>query len=133
LVDPLTPASQGNPSPSLFNLITLITYLFSLLLLPFACLACLCASLCSRTLALTPYPTWCVGLSIINNIRDSVFLIFLFLFTNHFILVFSKFVLPKFFTSPPWVLSPTFHFPTFFTFLISFSELASLPACCCCV
>ena len=34
--------------PSLFAFITLITYQFSLL--PFACLACLCASLCSRTL-----------------------------------------------------------------------------------
>ena len=34
--------------PTLFDFITLITYQFSLL--PFACLACLCASLCSRTL-----------------------------------------------------------------------------------
>jgi hypothetical protein len=40
--------------PCLFNLITLIAYLFSLL--PFACLACFCACLCSHTLAHTPYP-----------------------------------------------------------------------------
>jgi hypothetical protein len=53
--------TKGSSLPSLFNLITLIPYLFSLL--PFACLACLCAGLCSHTLGLTPYPTWCVGLS----------------------------------------------------------------------
>ena len=47
--------------PSLFAFITLITYQFSQL--PFACLACLCASLCSRTLVCTSYPTRCVDLS----------------------------------------------------------------------
>jgi hypothetical protein len=47
--------------PSSFNLKTLITCLFSLL--TFACLACRCAGLCSCTIAFTPYPTWCVGLS----------------------------------------------------------------------
>ena len=47
--------------PPLFAFITLITYHFSLL--PFACLACLCASLYSRTLVCTFYPTRCVDLS----------------------------------------------------------------------
>jgi hypothetical protein len=42
------------------NIITLITYLYSLL--PFTCLACLCASLCLCTLALTPCPTRCCWL-----------------------------------------------------------------------
>ena len=45
-------ANLGNVSPPLFNLITLITYLFSLLLC--ACLACPCACLCLPTVAYTP-------------------------------------------------------------------------------
>ena len=44
-------ANLGNVSPPLFNLITLITYLFSLLLC--ACLACPCACLCLPTVAHT--------------------------------------------------------------------------------
>ena len=54
--------AKGITHPSLFNLITLITYLFSLLLVPFTCLACLRASLCSCTLA-SPYLTRDVVLS----------------------------------------------------------------------
>jgi hypothetical protein len=46
--------TKGTSPPSLFNLITLITYLFSFLL--FVCLACPCASLYLRTLALTTLP-----------------------------------------------------------------------------
>jgi hypothetical protein len=39
-------ADQKTCPPFLCSFITLITYLFSLLLLPFTCLACLYASLC---------------------------------------------------------------------------------------
>ena len=76
--------------PPLFAFITLITYQFSLL--PFACLACLCASLCSRTLVSPlPYPVcWLI------NIRDSVFWRFLQSHQSFFVF------LPKFFfNSPP--------------------------------
>jgi hypothetical protein len=112
--------------------ITLITYLFSLLL--FACLACLCAGLCSCTLDLSPHPVLYPGCSLIN-IRDSVF----FSLQSFYFCLFKVF-LPKFFHfPPPWVLPPTFRFSVSFTptlspnFLTSFSQLASLPACCCCV
>jgi hypothetical protein len=68
------------------------------------------------------------------NIRDSVFsFISLYCSTNHFILVCSKFVFHQiFFTSHPLRLVTHFLlFPTLFTFLTSFSQLASLLACCC--
>ncbi len=46
--------TKGFSPPSLFDFITLITYQFYLL--PFACLACLCAGLCSRTLVFSLHP-----------------------------------------------------------------------------
>ncbi len=84
-----------------FNLITLISYLFSLL--PFACIACLCASLCLCTLALTPYPTRCVGLSTYVIKSFSSFCAF---FSPSFLV----FLFKVFYFSPSWVLSLTFHF-----------------------
>ena len=110
-----------------FNLITLISYLFSLL--PFACIACLCASLCLCTLALTPYPTRCVGLS--------TYVIKSFLLSHQsfsFLSSQSFFFTKVCFTPPPLGLVTHFSLSpsTLFTFLTSFSQLASLPACCCC-
>ena len=115
-------------SPSLCEFITLITYQFSLL--PFACLACLCAGLRSRTLVYTPYPTRCVDLSF--NIRDSVFLRFhsclLSSRTNHFLsfLFFTK----VFFNLPPTpcLVSHFSLFTLLFTLPDFLQQLAS-PAC----
>ncbi len=104
----------------------IITYQFSLL--PFACLACLCAGLCSRTLVCTHYPTRCVDLLI------STYVILSFC---DFILVYCLKSHQSFFTkvvfpiSPPRVLSLTFHFSLYSSpFLTFFSQLAS-PACFC--
>ena len=108
--------------PSLFAFITLITYQFSLL--PFACLACLCASLCSRTLVCTPYPTRCVDLSTYVILSFAIsFLSTVSSRTNRF--------LPKFFSiSPTRVLPLTFHFLLYSSpFLTSFSSLLHLPVC----
>jgi hypothetical protein len=114
------------PHPSLFNLITLITYLFTLL--PFACLVCLCAGLCSRRLALTHYPTWCVGLS---TYVISLFVLFVPFHQSFYSCLFKVFLPKFFFTFPPWVLSPIFSFFSLscffdypFTFLTCFSQLA---------
>ena len=85
-------ANQKTCPPSLFELTTLITYLFSFLL--FACLACHRACLCSPTVALTIYPTRCVGSSTYVILS---FLIFFVLCNNRFDFVFTK----VFFTSPP--------------------------------
>ena len=123
-------ADQKTCPPSLCSFITLTTYLFSLL--PFTCLACLCASLCLCSLALTPYPTRCVGLS--TYVIKSFLLFRSTVAPIIFILVCSKFFHQSFFTPPP--LGLVTHFSPFtlpFTFLTSFSQLASLPACCCCV
>ncbi len=100
-----------------FNIITLITYLFSLL--PFTCLACLCASLCLCTLALTPYPTRCVGLS--TYVIKS-FSISLFCRTNHFLLF--LFFSPKYFSLLPPPTCLVSHFSPF-TLLFSSSWLPS--------
>jgi hypothetical protein len=119
-------ANFRNCSPSLCSFITLTTYLFFFLL--FACLACLCACLRSRTLALT---TTIARVVVLSTYVILSFFIFCFLFNNHFV----YFVSNCFYFPPPWVLSPTFHFclslTTLFTFLTCFSQLASLPACCC--
>ena len=78
--------------PTLFDFITLITYQFSLL--PFACLACLCASLCSRTLVspltlpgvLTYQHTWfCLfAISFLSTVKShqSIFIFFTKVFFN---------------------------------------------------
>jgi hypothetical protein len=111
-----------------FNLITLITYLFSLL--PFTCLACLCASLClCITLALTPYPTRCVGLS---TYVIKPFSISLYCRTNHFLLFFLFFHQSFFHFSPPpppHVLSHTFHFLPYSFHLPDFLQPACFSAC----
>ncbi len=115
------------PLPCL-NLITLITYLFPFLL--FTCLACHRASLCSPTIALTLYLTRCVGLSTYVILS---FLFFLFFAPIVFLLSSSRQTEKK--NSPLGSCHPLFHFSPFtlpFTFLTSFSQLASLPACCCC-
>ncbi len=82
------------------NLITLITYQFSFLL--FACLACLRVSLCSLPLAprtlLAYQHTW---LSLFWTSFRSFYPP-----TNRFRFFSTKY----FYSSPPWVLSPTFHF-----------------------
>jgi hypothetical protein len=112
-----------DPPPSLINLITLITYLFSFLL--FVCLACPCASLYLRTLALTTLPARVLAY------QHTLFCLFYFTLLSH---QSFYFVYHQSFSSLllPWVLSPTFHFclslTTLFTFLTSFSHLASLPA-----
>ena len=109
------------PLPCL-NLITLITYQFSLLL--FVCLACPWPALVLRTLAqhhlaarlLAYQHTW-------------LSLFFDFTLLSHQSKVFS----PKFFySSPPWVLSSTFHFPLPFSpsWLPSASLLLCLLALC---
>ncbi len=90
--------------PSLCSFITLITYQFSFLL--FTCLACLRVSLRSPTLAprtlLAYQHTW---LSLFLNLVS-------LLLPSHlppivFVFVFST---KCFYSSPPWILSPTFHF-----------------------
>ena len=111
--------------PSLFAFITLITYQFSLL--PFACLACLCASLCSRTLVspltlpgvLTYQHTWFCLLRFFVPTR-----------TNHFL---SYYFLPKFFffsisPPPPCLVSHFSLFTLLFTLPDFLQQLAS-PAC----
>ncbi len=121
--EPPEPEPYPLPLPC-FKLITLITYLFSLL--PFTCLACLCASLCLCTLALTPYPTWCVGLS--TYVIKS-FSISLYCRTNHFLL-FLCFFIKVFFTSPPpRVLTHTFHFLPYSFHLPDFLQPACFSAC----
>ena len=111
--------------PTLFDFITLITYQFSLL--PFACLACLCASLCSRTLVspltlpgvLTYQHTWfCLfAISFLSTVKSH---------QSIFILFTKVFSIPP----PPRVLSLTFHFSLYSSpFLTSFSSLLHLPVC----
>ncbi len=90
----------------------------------YPCLSCL--GLACLTLVSLLLHTGCW----LSNIRDSVFSHFIFvLCTNRF---FDK----VFYFSPPWVVSPTFHFclslTTLFTFLTFFSQLASLPVCSLC-
>ena len=99
-----------------FNLIILITYLISLL--PFTCLACLCVSLWLCTLALTPYPTRCVGLS--TYVIKSFLLFHSTVTPIIFILVCSKFFHQSFLLLPPpgschplFTFYPTLHLPNF--------------------
>jgi hypothetical protein len=116
-------ANQKTCSPSLFELITLITYLFSFLL--FACLACHRAGLCSPTVALTLYPTRCVGLSTYVILS---FLLFFVLCTDRF----SFLVLEtdrKKFLPPPRVLSPSVSFFTFYPTLHHHLPDFLQPAC----
>ncbi len=118
-------ADQKTCPPSLCSFITLITYLFSLL--PFTCLACLCASLCLCTLALTPYPTRCVGLS--TYVIKSFLLFHSTVAPIIFILVCSKYFSPKFFySSPPGSCHPLFTFPYPFH-LPDFLQPACFSAC----
>ena len=112
--------------PSLFAFITLITYQFSLL--PFACLACLCASLCSRTLVSPlPYPVcWLI------NIRDSVFLRFLYENDDYFLSflrTFFVFFYPSFFNFPPPCLVSHFSLFTLLFTLPDFLQQLASPAC----
>ncbi len=58
-VHPLVLTDQSIWTPTLFDFITLTLITYQFFLLPFACLACLCAGLCSRTLVSPlklPYP-----------------------------------------------------------------------------
>ncbi len=110
------------PLPCL-NLITLITYLFFLSL--FACLACLRANLCLHTLA--PPLIVHVVLAYQHTYVIKSFSSFVFSFHQSFLL----FSFQSFFYSPPGLASHFSLFSTVFTFLTSFSQLASLPACCC--
>ncbi len=118
----------GTVPPLSFTFITLITYQFSFL--PFACLGCPCASLCSRTLVYTSYPTRRVDLStyVIKSFEP-----FSFFFTHPPIVFrFSFFVLR--FPPPRSCLSLfTFYHFSIFSFpfnpsRLHFSQLAS-PAC----
>ncbi len=99
----------------------------------YLCLSCV--SLACPTLpvvAPSPYLVcWLI------NIRDSVFLIFLLFAPIVFLFSSSRQTADRnFFLPPPGSCHPLFHFSPFtlpFIFLTSFSQLASLPACCCCV
>ena len=99
-----------------------IRYQFSFL--PFACLACLCASLCSRTLVHTSYPTRCVDLStyVIKSFEP-----FWFFFT-HPPIVF-RFLFWDF--PPPRVVSLTFSFLSLFYLQLPFQPFPTSlqPAC----
>ncbi len=90
-------ANQGNPPPSLFEPHNLnhVSVFFPLTLR----LSCL--PLCWPVHAYcSPHPLPYLVCWLIN-IRDEVFFIFFFLFTNHFIPVFSKCFYQSFFHSPP--------------------------------
>ncbi len=126
-------ANQKTCPPSLFELITLITYLFSLLLFACSCLPSCWPVLAYRSPHPLPYPVcWLI------NIRDSVNSVFSNLFvlcTNRFSFLVLETDIKRF-PPPPGSCHPLFHFSPLtlpFTFLTSFSQLASLPACCCCV
>ncbi len=118
-------ADQRTCPPSLCSFITLITYQFSLLLFVCLCLACLWLAALTYP---SPTPPYCtvVGLS--------TYLILSFLLFHStvapIILLCSKvFFSPKFFLLlPPWVLSPTFHFPYPFH-LPDFLQPACFSAC----
>jgi hypothetical protein len=91
------------------------------------CLACLCAGLFSRTLAITPYPTCCVGLSTYVIKSSCSFCSF----HQSFYSCLLKVLLLKFFTPPPWVLSPIFSFFSlsyFFDYPFHLPDLLQ-PAC----
>jgi hypothetical protein len=96
-------------------LVTLITYLFSLLL--FACLASLCACLHLAYPSHHHYPSKYVGLPSKYVIKSFI----LFYSTVAPIIAFlsfqSFFTKVLFSTFAPWVLSPTFHFYHFHDFL----------------
>jgi hypothetical protein len=118
--------TSGTVSPSLCE-----PYQFSLLL--FVCIACPWPAYHLRTLADTSLLHGCWLISI----RDSVFFSFIspYCRTKHFTLfqsfVFTKVVL----LSPPPPLGLVTHFSlssTLFTFLTSFSQLASLLVCSLC-
>ncbi len=92
---------------SLFEFITLITYLFPLLL--FACLACLRASLCSRTLA-PPRVLIHVVLACLSTYVIKPFLNPLSFFLHSHQQPFSVYSSQLFIPPPPHSLSVTFHF-----------------------
>ena len=114
--------------PSLFAFITLITYQYQFSLLPFACLACLCAGLCSRTLV---SPLTLPGVFTYQHTWFCLFAIsFLSTVKSHqsFLIVFYQIVFSI--SPPPRVLSLTFHFSPYSSpFLTSFSSLLHLPVC----
>ena len=105
------------------NLITLITYQFSLL--PFACLACLCASLCSRTLVCTPYPTRCVDLSTYVILSFAIFCPN----SHQSFFVFLLFTKVFFSISPPPCLVSHFSLFTLLFTLPDFLQQLASPAC----
>ena len=109
--------------PSLFAFITLITYQFSLL--PFACLACLCASLCSRTLV---SPLTLPGVLTYQHTWFCLFAIFTLVYCQVAPIISYRFYQRVFSISR--VLSLTFHFSLYSSpFLTSFSSLLHLPVC----
>ncbi len=124
--------TEGFSPPSLFAFITLITYRFFHLLLPFACLACLCAGLRSRTLVYNPYLTrysvcWLINITyVILSFCD-----FTLVYCRIAPIISFRF-LPKFFQFPPHVscLSLfTFHSTLHPPWLPS-ASLLHLPVCC---
>ena len=111
--------------PSLFAFITLITYQFSLL--PFACLACLCASLCSRTLVspltlpgvLTYQHTWFCLFAIFTLVYCQVAPIIFYPFYQsffHFLIFSSPLTLPD-------LLQPAFFTCLFCLFVLPLFSL----------
>ncbi len=120
-------ADQRTCPPSLFDFITLITYQFSPVTLRLSCwpLASLPLTYPSRHHLIQG--CWLI------NIIDSVF--FLFHSTVAPIISFlsARIFHQSFFTSPPpGFCHPLFTSSTLFTFLTSFSQLASLPVCSIC-
>ncbi len=124
--------TKGTAPPFLFELITLITHLFSFLL--FVCLACPWADLYLHTLTITTFPARVLAY------QHTWFCLFLFHQSFcHQSFLRQSFFSPKFFSLlPPLSLGLLTHFSllfsltTLFTCLNSFSQLAFLPACCCC-
>ncbi len=117
LVHPLVLASHGNRSPfpvqpHNLNHVSVVPFTLRLFCLS---LWRACAHLCSRPIAHTPSPTRGVVLS--TYVIKSFAYISLYCHTDHFILSFQVFFTKDFFTSPPWVLSSTFHFSVSFTTL----------------
>ena len=120
-------ANLRNCSPSLcfihnLNHVSVFSYL---------CLSCISLA-CLTLVAPPPY-------SCVVDLSTYVILsfLFLFLFFTPIVFLFSSSRQTEiFFLPPPGSCHPFFHFSLFtlpFTFLTYFSQLASLPACRCCV
>jgi hypothetical protein len=127
---PLVLANKRTCPPSLFDFITLITITYQFSLLLFVCFRLPFAGLHPTLTYPSPLHLYCTGV----GLPTYVILSFLFHSTvAPIILLCSKvFLFTAFvFSSPLGLVTHFSLFSTLFTFLTSFSHLASLPACCC--